>query len=234
MLLLKFIWSRFILLAFASLVPFYAGFFCTFPSPRQAIYSHQSRPGARPSFAPTKPHYCFFVLFQALDHICFSSAAVLYWSLLFHSKGKCQEVPSQEVPHGGTSWVNHSSGSPASVSYTLLLLLWIIWGHKLRHICSLSPIIGCELIIVSLKNIHTIKTDFKTVLTSSTGWKNGIFYNSFNNALSQNHHQTWNFLQSYHKRMSWKMCRRGIKRYWSIRHLFSKDEVQNTTEQDWA
>lgn len=61
MLLLKFIWSRFILLIFASLVPFYAGFFCTFPSPRQAIYSHQSRPGARPSFAPTKTHYCFFV-----------------------------------------------------------------------------------------------------------------------------------------------------------------------------
>ena len=85
MLLLKFIWSRFILFAFASLVPFYAGFFCTFPSPRQAIYSHQSRPGARPSFAPTKPHYCFFVLFQALDHICFSSAAVLYWSLLFQN-----------------------------------------------------------------------------------------------------------------------------------------------------
>ena len=101
------------------------------------------------------------------------------------------------------------------VSYILLLLLWIIWGHKLRHICSLSPIIGCELIIVSLKNIHTIKTDFKTVLTSSTGWKNGIFYNSFNNALSQNHHQTWNFLPSYHydhNWMSWKMCRRGIKK----------------------
>ena len=33
--------------------PFYAGLFCTFSSPQAAIYSHQSRPEARPSLPLT-------------------------------------------------------------------------------------------------------------------------------------------------------------------------------------
>ena len=142
MLLLKFIWSRFILFIFASLVPFYAGFFCTFPSPRQAIYSHQSRPGARPSFAPTKPHYCYFVLFQAHDHtflvqLPFCIEVYYFIQKVNVRKSLLKKSHLVVLPES----ITHQGVPPQYL--ILLLLLWIIgvtskgtfapWAQSFNH-----------------------------------------------------------------------------------------------------
>ena len=156
MLLLKFIWSRFILFAFASLVPFYAGFFCTFPSPRQAIYSHQSRPGARPSFAPKTSLLLFC---KYIKHMITSFLVQLPFCIeVYYFKRQMSGSPFSRSP---TWWYFLSLSlireSRLSILYIVVALMDNLGSQVKAHLLP-EPnhsIIGCELIIVvSLQNTY--------------------------------------------------------------------------------
>ena len=77
---------------FMRVFPFYTGLFCTFSSPQAAIYSHQSRPEARPSllltYTTTLTNFIRLgIIFLKLDLFVEEMMIIQNW--LFH-KADCK------------------------------------------------------------------------------------------------------------------------------------------------